>query len=67
MKLVQKFVQFYSLNEKSTKNVKNYPFCAAQTCYNRHKRKHGFWIKGEPSCRNLKKVFSSVLQQQPIR
>ena len=42
MKPVQKFVQFYSINEKSTNNVKNYPFCAAQTCYNRHKRKHGF-------------------------
>ena len=30
-------MQFYSLNEKSTKNVKNYPFCSAQTCYNRHR------------------------------
>ena len=30
-------MQLYSLNEKSTNNVKNYPFCAAQTCYNRHR------------------------------
>lgn len=30
-------MQLYSLNEKSTNNVKNYPFCSAQTCYNRHR------------------------------
>ena len=35
-------MQFCLLNEKITNNMKNYPFCIVQTCYNRHKRKHGF-------------------------
>ena len=42
LELRMKIRAVLTLNEKFTNNVKNYPFCSAQTCYNRHKRKLGF-------------------------